>query len=364
MPSPHKRANCAPCEPRERSQWGIKWAVTFQQALDRGDLDRARELLAELAQQPDTADLYLPECYAELARSFDHHGRQDDAIAAMEHAIEYGWSGNPDGRSDIAEFHLRAGRTAEAATVWSQLKAQDPSDVWLYNAAGLSYGEVGEHELAVAWLGEGLELAMSSEDPEGIGAQLSDLRHRSLEALGREPDALAQRVDPFLERWRAGERARKSRHAIFGALEEAMPPPGAPKPPGPQGSDEVALALSWFPAGEYELAIERWPTLAEDWADVAHGDYCRRLDGNIKWMRAHGVLVRAIAPILVEDFSAWCAERGEDPQDARALYAAHRFADGDAIPWPPARNEPCWCGSQRKYKKCCATAPAAPMHDR
>ncbi|MDT0329995.1 SEC-C domain-containing protein [Nocardiopsis lambiniae] len=24
-------------------------------------------------------------------------------------------------------------------------------------------------------------------------------------------------------------------------------------------------------------------------------------------------------------------------------------------PWPPGRNEPCWCGSTRKYKKCCGT---------
>jgi hypothetical protein len=27
------------------------------------------------------------------------------------------------------------------------------------------------------------------------------------------------------------------------------------------------------------------------------------------------------------------------------------MADGETIPWPPGRNEPCWCGSQRKYKK-------------
>ncbi|MEV6140612.1 SEC-C metal-binding domain-containing protein [Nocardia sp. NPDC051990] len=24
--------------------------------------------------------------------------------------------------------------------------------------------------------------------------------------------------------------------------------------------------------------------------------------------------------------------------------------------WPPPRNAPCWCGSGRKYKKCCGTA--------
>ena len=26
---------------------------------------------------------------------------------------------------------------------------------------------------------------------------------------------------------------------------------------------------------------------------------------------------------------------------------------GPALEWPPGRNEPCWCGSRVKYKKCC-----------
>jgi uncharacterized protein YecA (UPF0149 family) len=42
--------------------------------------------------------------------------------------------------------------------------------------------------------------------------------------------------------------------------------------------------------------------------------------------------------------------------DARAEYAAHLAANADpgVIAWPPGRNQPCWCGSGRKYKKCCA----------
>ena len=123
------------------------------------------------------------------------------------------------------------------------------------------------------------------------------------------------------------------------------------------------MSLAWFPSGEYEEAIRRWPSLAEDWADVPHGDYCARLDGNIKWMRSQGVPIRAIAPIVVEDFVAWCAEHDEDPEEARAAYAAHLTRDGEVIAWPPGRNEPCWCGSGRKYKKCCGPAPARPMHD-
>ena len=115
----------------------------------------------------------MPECYADLAREYDRQGRHDDAIALLERAIELGWGGKPHPRSDIAEFHLRAGRREEAAAIWAELKASDPDDVWLYNAAGLSYNEIGEHELAVAWLGEGIELAMRIDDPEGIIDQLS-----------------------------------------------------------------------------------------------------------------------------------------------------------------------------------------------
>jgi len=96
---------------------------------------------------------------------------------------------------------------------------------------------------------------------------------------------------------------------------------------------------------------------------VPHDEYCRRMDGHIKWMRSNGVPVRAVAPILVDEYTAWCEERGEEPEDARAGYAADRFAGGAAIAWPPGRNAPCWCGSRRKYKKCCGAAAARPMHD-
>jgi hypothetical protein len=68
--------------------------------------------------------------------------------------------------------------------------------------------------------------------------------------------------------------------------------------------------------------------LAEDWAGVPHGEYCRCIDGHIKWMRSHGVPVRAVAPILVDEYTAWCEERGEEPEDARAAYAADRFRRG------------------------------------
>lgn len=337
--------------------------MSFERALKDGDLDRAKSILDELVDDPDTGDLWLPECYGDLAQSFDRNGRHDDAIASQERAIELGWGGRPDPRSDIAEFHLRAGRAAEAAAIWAELKASDPDDVWLYNAVGLSYNEIGEHELAIAWLGEGIELAMRIGDPEGIISQLSDVRRQSLNALGRELDELEQRVDPFMENWRSEEQARKRRLDRMTEFANSIPLAAATREAGTAVREAVVVALSWFPAGEYEQAIERWPSLAEDWADIPHPDYCRRLDGNIKWMRNQGMPIRAVAPIVVEDYVAWCAEHDQDPDEARAAYAAEQMTDGEVIWWPPRRNEPCWCGSGRKYKKCCGPAPARAMHD-
>ena len=336
--------------------------MDFEQALKQGDLDVARAILDELVELPDTGGLWIPECYADLARDYDRRGRHDDAIALHERAVEVGWDSIPHPRSDIAEFHLRAGREEEAAAIWAELKALYPDDVWLYNAAGLSYNEVGEHELAVEWLAEGIQLAMRTDDPEGIINQLSAVRRQSLSALGRDLDELEQRVDPFLEDWRSQEQTRRRRLARL--IESANSDPVIRDTPRVDERDreDVAVSIAWFPSGEYEEAIRRWPSLAEDWADVAHSDYSARLDGNIKWMRSQGVPIRAVAPIIVEDYVAWCAEHDEAPEEARAAYAAHRMNDGEAVPWPPRRNEPCWCGSGRKYKKCCGPARARPMH--
>jgi tetratricopeptide (TPR) repeat protein len=337
--------------------------MTFEQALKQGDLDVARAILDELVELPDTGGLWMPECYADLAREYDRRGRHDDAIALHERAIELGWDSIPHPRSDIAEFHLRAGREDEAAAIWAELKSADPEDVWLYNAAGLSYSEVGEHELAIEWLAEGIELAMRTHDPEGIVNQLSAVRRESLGSLGRDLDELEQRVDPFLEEWRSEQQARGRRLARLTEFANSVPVIRDTPRVDERDHEEVAVSIAWFPTGEYEAAIKRWPSLAEDWAEVAHRDYCARLDGNIKWMRRQGVPIRAVAPIVVEEYVAWCAEHDEDPEEARAAYAARRMQDGEAIPWPPGRNEPCWCGSGPKYKKCCGPAPARPMHD-
>ena len=104
--------------------------------------------------------------------------------------------------------------------------------------------------------------------------------------------------------------------------------------PGPVG----IVAFAWHPVGDYEQAIRLWPELAE--SDRVAGP-----DGPLP----HPQYCRAMQQQLVQY-----------AQPGMPQYAAHLAATGDSglIPWPPGRNEPCWCASGHKYKKCCA-APAS-----
>lgn len=77
------------------------------------------------------------------------------------------------------------------------------------------------------------------------------------------------------------------------------------------------------------------------------------------WRRTtadNGRATQQILPTTVDDLLAYAAERGQDPADEqiRAEHLRQRIEEGaPTLTWPPGRNAPCWCGSARKYKKCC-----------
>ena len=365
----------------------------INRALEARDPAGAAALLERALAHPQAADLYLPELYERLGAVWRAAGRYDAAIGALERAIEAGWNGRPDLRSEIAELHLLVGREREAVELWAQVKADDPDDVWLYNHAALSYGDLDRHEEALAWLEEGLELALRTDDPERVIDQLLDLRDRSLGALGREPGELDRRGRAFLEahedegaaareRWRARDgQIDAGASAWLDSGEDRAagrdPPDGdgpgsgldrdppwqagdLPVEPVRQGAT-VELAVGWFPEPDYSEALERWETLRELWARIDHREYCRRMEATLR-----GWSLRGLRPKLVElrlsELVPWCEERSLDPDDARASFAADELRRGNAAAWPPSRNELCWCGSGTKYKKCCGAVTARATH--
>jgi uncharacterized protein YecA (UPF0149 family) len=57
----------------------------------------------------------------------------------------------------------------------------------------------------------------------------------------------------------------------------------------------------------------------------------------------------------LEDYLQFAQSRGVESPDAstRGMYGAHLAYTGRFVPWPPRRNDRCWCGSGLKYKRCC-----------
>ena len=120
----------------------------------------------------------------------------------------------------------------------------------------------------------------------------------------------------------------------------------------------VSVGLAWFPASEHSRALETWPSFAQDYEHGPYAAYCARLELLLRDLKSQGVKQLGLAPITIEQYLTWCTEHDRDPEqsDTRASYASELVERGVVNPWPPERNKACWCGSERKYKKCCLRA--------
>jgi hypothetical protein len=124
-----------------------------------------------------------------------------------------------------------------------------------------------------------------------------------------------------------------------------------------------AFCLTWFPPDQWPRALERWPDLADDFETQTYEEYVRILEVQLQVLRSASPGDRlGLAPIVVDTYLTWCEEEGADPEAgaSRAAYAAETSRRGEAVPWPPERNSPCWCASGRKYKQCCDTVVVPP----
>jgi tetratricopeptide (TPR) repeat protein len=299
---------------------------------------------AEAAEWFDQAELL-----GELADEYEAAGRVDEALAAMRSAIDAGWSGHPDGRCRVAEILMRAGRAREAERIWAELKSELPDDQWLCHSAAVEYDAIGDPETALRWCTDGLRLAMRTDDPYELAEPLFDLRTRSLDKLGLPGDELQDRAENFVH-----SSGRAAPPALLG-------PAAAPVSPAGTSSRSPRIGEvrhTWFPAAEYARALRLWPELTEEGSPAArgcdHATYSRRVQRRLLEAAGELMIGMAVAPIHIDEYLSWCQREGEDPASgsARAAYAGKLPAD-QVVAWPPGRNDACWCGSGRKYKRCC-----------
>jgi tetratricopeptide (TPR) repeat protein len=336
------------------------------------------------------------EILDEIHRAYREAGHYEDAIAAKREAIAAGYRSVPDPEADIAECLLDAGQIEEAVALFATLRKRDPEDVWLYNSAAYSYAGI-DVATSLRWALDGIEVALATGDPDQVVMQLLELAEDAWGELGEPVDQqLVDRVERFCDEWtrptsrrargdappledracahcgyRPGvspteqdERARRNQRRLLEAeapealarFEAGFGPEPEAKLPGP-----VALAIGWFPADQWPEACQRWPDLLDE-LPAEHRAYSHATEARIKRIARHTAGNRLhVAAMTVDGLQAHAEQAGNDAGSggARSSYAATLLQSGAAVAWPPGRNEPCWCGSERKYKKCCGPVPAA-----
>lgn len=191
-----------------------------------------------------------------------------------------------------------------------------------------------------------------------------------MEAEGVDPtdeDAVEAWMEDF------NSRPREQRGRVFGpAVDRQLAlgltgDPDAPVPVeiggavAPEDGGGMSFAVGWFPAGDYEVARERWDELGEMWREIPHSEYCCRMEATFRGWAARG-LRPTLVPLRLVDYLSWCEVREEDPAEARSGYAADMLRLNRADCWPPGPDQPCWCGSGRKYRKCCGAVTVSALH--
>jgi tetratricopeptide (TPR) repeat protein len=252
--------------------------------------------------------------------TLEQSGSYDEAIVVLGELEQVT---GQDQRWHVAWMHVLAGRRGEADALWAALEQEHPGDPTVPFMAGNAHAEAGEPEVAAERLARALELALQSADGETL-RQIVGARTEALAAAGLESGPVDEAARLALARAAA------------------------------QGAD-TPVATPFFAPEEFALAVEAWPGFAKDWSADGHAAYALELDRRMRAVAPGAPRHPVVVALTVARVRALAveAEIDEDAAEARARAAYEVAQEGGATAWPPGRNEPCWCGSDKKYKKCC-----------
>lgn len=211
-------------------------------------------------------------------------------------------------RGEYADLLLRFGHDDEGITALRKLRQQLTRDSLADGYVIEPLLENGRAELAQEWLTAALSTAIDiaersdpdtdeSDDAWEVVDSLAARRARVRRDLRLPPDEADDRAAELLDARDAEPDMVFWPEAAFAALVEKAPD---------------LVEMTW---DEHRAAIEK------------------------EFQQDDQLLVEVATPQLLE-----ATLGGED---------GSLIEHGPALEWPPGRNEPCWCGSRVKYKKCC-----------
>jgi hypothetical protein len=170
---------------------------------------------------------------------------------------------------------------------------------------------------------------------------MSNARRVSLRRLGLDRDALELEVETFLAKAAEREEARAAQWRRR-ARSAGIPVPGR------------KVTAAWMSEEDDRAARERWPEwTAGVLVDGSFAERAANMERSLRARRADGDGPLLIVRIDLARYVAWCESEGYEPADRRSRGSFLGEQASAAKPWPPGRNEPCWCTSGLKYKRCC-----------
>jgi hypothetical protein len=299
-----------------------------------------RALVNPLASEDDA----VRDCLDALVEAYDVAGRQREAIGALSRIAERQPGLRGAATDTVAGLYARLGEPDAAMTLVHQRYAEQQAlpaaqrDIACYAAGAMTAGKlVGDLDFARRLISAGQVLASERDCLDGQ-VLLALIEARLF------PDDFAERLLDEVE----GMRAARVRKPIGPGRSTAN---HRPRQPGP--ARRVAYRVAYFPESQYATA--RRQRLLDATMYPSHQDYRREIQQTLESVAiSQGVSVRVV-PLDVAGLLDYAAAKGRDPASRATRLDFSNALDGDGrdIPWPPQRNASCWCGSRRKYKKCC-----------
>ncbi|MEU5161038.1 SEC-C metal-binding domain-containing protein [Streptomyces sp. NPDC020875] len=255
------------------------------------------------------------------------------------------------------------GHEAEARTLIAGVRAASPADPAPWETIAETLESHDELEESHACFTEGVRLLLPPGDddvPYGVRPLLTG-RHRVRRLLGRphdDWDRLADKVhtarspisldelhDPN-RLWALGSDNPSELRAEIARLRSEL------------GSYRSALsrpfpvAVLHWPAAELTELLTAYPALATEYP--SHRAHLTAIESALRELASTGTENLGIVTATVPSYEAFAASEQSAPTNPSLLpqYATTLASRGRALPWPPSKGAPCWCGSGEAYREC------------